>query len=381
MRSLILTDADTAAREGVMLSRLEVGLLAQSIRILYAEPSDEQLHIDAESLITGLHYVSGGSILTLKARARQLVREVDETIGFDDPTTSRLDVVHALGSGAWNMALHTAAASGSHLAIEVLSAADLDRVRPFENRATRALPDDARLAWFAPGSNMCDALRRTARKYPVFQTFWGAHASETLRSSARGDRVPSIAILTGGQQSARLVPLLEALKQYQPSESNPPPLVFLDEHAVSRHRSVGKHVRRLGLNDRLSIVPSLEHGRSLTLCCDLLILPDADGQHRSIILDAMAHGVLVLAASDPLLADLLRHNETALLIERPDAASWLDLLKTAFDEAQELDALRDRARDLVKGDRTASAQVDAIVAAYDQLCGQEAIPFASATTR
>lgn len=380
MRALILTDADTAAREGVMLSRLEVGLLAQSVRILYAEPSDEQLHIDAESLITGLNYVSGGSILTLKARARQLVREVDETIGFDDPTTSRLDLVHAIGSGAWNMALHTAAASGAHLAIEVLSAKDLDRVRPFENRALRALSEDNRMAWLSPGTSMSEALRTTARKVPVLNTFWGAHTSEAPRQATHADRLPSVAILTGGHQADRLSALLDAIKQYAPPAAGQRPLVFLDEHAVSRNRVAAKHARKLGLNDRLSIVPSLEHSRSLTLCCDLLILPDADGQHRSIILDAMAHGVLVLAASDPLLADLLRHNTTALLTERHDAESWLKLLNTAFSGAGELDAIRTRAKDFVRGERTASAQVDSIASAYDQLCGQEAIPFAGSAT-
>lgn len=379
MRALIITDADTAAREGVMLSRLEIGLISQSVRILYAEPSDDQLHLDAESLITGLTYISGGSILTLKARARQLVRQIDEAIGFDDPTTSRLDVVHAIGSGAWNMALHTAAASGAHLAIEVTCAKDLARVPSFENRAARALADEARLAWIAPGASVSETLRTTSRKAMVLNAFWGAHASESRRTTAQETRTPAIAVLTGGHQTARLVPLLDAIKQYQPAESDRLPMVFLDEHAISRTHNAAKHIRRLGLNDRLSIVPSLEHSRSLTLCCDLLILPDADGQHRSIILDAMAHGVLVLAGKDPLLADLLRHSQTALLTDSIESQEWLTLLQTAFSDDPQLDVIRARARDLVRGERTASAQVDAIAAIYDRLCGEPSIPFAAST--
>ena len=175
MRALILTDADIAAREASMLSRLEIGLLGQNVRILYAEPSDDRLHIDAESLITGLTYTSGGSILTLKARARRLVRDIDEHIGFDDPSSSRLDVVHAIGVNAWSMALQTASSAGSNLVVEVLSQSELDRVRSFEASAARALGDEARFAWLAPGQAMHDALREQARKSPELLTPWGAH--------------------------------------------------------------------------------------------------------------------------------------------------------------------------------------------------------------
>lgn len=380
MRALILTDADIAAREGAMLSRLEVGLLSQSVRVLYAEPSDDQLHIDAESLIAGLTYVSGGSSFTLKARARQLVRGIDEAIGFDDPTTSRLDVVHVFGSGAWRMGLHTADFTGAHLAIEVLSEHDLDRVRSFENRAVRVLSDTSRLAWFSPGAAMSESLRSIARKAPVLDAYWGAHTQTADRLRAKENIRPSIGILTSGNRSASVIQLLDAINRYKPDSSERVPLVFLDEHAVSRNRSTSRHARSLGISDRLSLVPSLEHSRSLTLNCDLLILPDADGQHRSIVLDAMANGVLVLAAADPLLSDLLQDKQTALISKSPTSDAWHQLLTTALSGAAELDTIRTQARDFVRNERVAATQVDALATAYDTLCGEASIPFESNAT-
>jgi len=379
MRALILTDADIAAREGTMLSRLEVGLLSQSVRILYAKPSEDQLHIDAESLIAGLTYISNGSPLTLKARARQLVRSIDEAIGFDDPTTSRLDVVHVFGSGAWRMGLYTADFTGAHLAVEVLSDHDLDRVRSFENRAARVLSGNARLAWFSPGAAISESLRSTARKAPVLDAFWGAHTQPTIHTHTKDQHLPSIAILTGGRRSARVIQLLDAINRYKPDSPDRVPLVFLDEHAVSRNRSTSRHARSLGINDRLSLVPSLEHSRSLTLNCDLLVLPDADGQHRSIVLDAMSSGVLVLSAEDPLLADLLQNNRTALIAKNPSPEAWHELLATALSGAPELENIRSQAREFVRSERIAAAQVDALATAYDTLCGEASIPFEPAS--
>jgi glycosyltransferase involved in cell wall biosynthesis len=376
MRALILTDADIAAREASMLSRLEIGLLGQNVRILYAEPSDDRLHIDAESLITGLTYTSGGSILTLKARARRLVRDIDEHIGFDDPSSSRLDVVHAIGVNAWSMALQTASSAGSNLVVEVLSQSELDRVRSFEASAARALGDEARFAWLAPGQAMHDALREQARKSPVLLTPWGAHVSEAMKRPRPSEQLPAVAIITAGRSSKRLNRLLDTLKALPPAEGSNPPLIFLDEHAVSQTHTVARHAREIGIEDRLSIVPSLEHSRALTTRCDLLVLPDGDGQNRSIILDAMASGVLVASAADPLLSDVLIDGTTALIAHETGADSWKAILQRALNaEGDGIAEILANARALIKEDRTASTHVDALVAAYDAGCGAEPIPF------
>ncbi|XOV74462.1 MAG: glycosyltransferase [Phycisphaerales bacterium] len=376
MRALILTDADVAAREASMLSRLEVGLLDQNIRVLYAEPSDDRLHVDAESLITGLTYTSGGSFLTRKARARRLVRDIDEHIGFDDPSSSRLDVVHAIGEGAWAMALQTAASAGSNLVVEVLSRHELERVRSFESTAGRALGDGSRFAWLAPGQAMHDALRDRARRAPILLVPWGAHASSGTKPSRPPEQLAAVAIITAGRSSKRLEHLLDALKSLLPAEGAAPPLIFLDEHAVSRTHTASRYAREIGIEDRLSIVPSLEHSRSLTARCDLLVLPDGDGQHRSIILDAMAGGVLVASESDSLLADVLVDGSTALLTPEASVDAWTRVLSAVLEPGNErAKAIRSQARALIKEDRSAATHVNSLVAAYDAICDAEPIPF------
>ena len=376
MRALILTDADTAAREAAMLSRLEVGLLDQNVRVLYAEPSDDRLHIDAESLVTGLTYTSGGSLLTLKARARRLVRDIDEHIGFEDASSSRLDVVHAVGEGAWSMALQTASSAGSNLVIEVLSQHELDRARSFEATAIRTLGDDARVAWLAPGKAMYEALREQSRKVPVLLTPWGAHASGPTEHTRPEGQLAAVAVITAGRSGKRLHRLLDALKALPPAEGTAPPLIFLDEHAVSHTHSVPRYAREIGIEDRLSIVPSLEHSRALTAHCDLLVLPDGDGQYRSITLDAMASCVLVASAADPLLANTLIADDTAMITTDGSSASWEQTLAVALDpSADQPKRIRASAQEFIRNERTAAAHVDALVAAYDAICDAEPIPF------
>lgn len=377
MRALILTDADTAAREGQLLSRMEVGLIGHGIRILYAEPSDDQLHVDAESLITGLEYTSGGSLLTLKARARKLIRDVDEAIGFDDPTSSRLDLVHVIGSGAWGIGLHAAVSAGSHLAVEVLNTREVDRMRAYENRVSRSFGGESRFAWLAPGQGIHQAMRSHTKGAPIHETYWGTHTTAHPHPAANDEMLPSIAIVTGGHHPENLLRFLDAIKQYQPPEGAHRPMCFLDEHAVSRSHQASRHVRELGIDDRLSIVPSLEHSRALTMNCDVLVLPDADGQQRTLTLDAMANGVLVLATRDPLLEDLLIDGKTALLVEQPSPRAWADLLTRALDRRNlECHSIRAQAKEHVREHRVASSHIDALAAAYDRICGEQAIPFA-----
>jgi glycosyltransferase involved in cell wall biosynthesis len=377
MRALILTDADIAAREGQLLSRLEIGLIGHGIRILYAEPADERVHIDAESLIAGLEYNAGGSILTLKARARRLVRDIDEAIGFDDPTTSRLDIVHVIGRGAWRIGLEVAIAADSHLAIEVLSQDELEHVRSFENRAIRAFGVEGRFAWLSPGPGMHAAVQNHAKQSPVFATSWGTHVGEHARRTPAPEVLPSIVIVTSGGSQQRLLSLVDAIKRYKPPTDAEPPIAFLDEHAVSRSHQIARHVREIGIENRLSIVPSLEHSRALAMNCDVLVLPDGDGQHRTITLDAMANGVLVVAAQDPLLSDLLRPDETALIVDQPTPDRWSAALDRALDRgAPQIDAIRENAREAVRQHRLAASHIDAVAAAYDRICGEKAIPFA-----
>ncbi|MFU8829434.1 MAG: glycosyltransferase, partial [Phycisphaerales bacterium] len=298
--------------------------------------------------------------------------------------SSRLDVVHVVGSRAWKIGLHTAASAGSHLAIDLLDAADLDRIRPFENRAARHLGSDSRLIWLAPGQKIFEAATSRARSTRVFPAFWGTHTPEHPRPAPAPDAPLSFAIITTGTQTRNLIHLLDALKKFEHASSDPDvpkPLYFLDEHALTRNHHAAEHAREIGINDQLSIVPSLEHNRRLAMQCDAILLPDGNGQQRSIILDAMANAVSVIAAPDPLLSGLIIDGKSGFITQNNSADAWLSTLRRAFDPSQStLTDITSAAREFTRTERSASTHIAAIAEAYEHLCGSKPIPFEANST-
>lgn len=96
--------------------------------------------------------------------------------------------------------------------------------------------------------------------------------------------------------------------------------MLIDADAAG-HASVGPVIARLGLTDRVSQVPNIDADRLPALQADALIVPEAVGEHRSIMLDAMASGVLVLAHEDPLVG-MLRDGQTSLCVRHDSTNAW-----------------------------------------------------------
>src|SRR5262249_2854729 len=71
----------------------------------------------------------------------------------------------------------------------------------------------------------------------------------------------------------------------------------------------------------ITLAPDMEALRRLTLSGDVLVLPEAQGEHRSLVLEAMARGMAVVAAAAPLVTHLA-DRRTARLGARADAALW-----------------------------------------------------------
>lgn len=73
---------------------------------------------------------------------------------------------------------------------------------------------------------------------------------------------------------------------------------------------------------------------------DLLLLCKALGEQRTVVLDAMAHSMVVLSAEDRF-SDCLRDGLTARLIKSPGAREWGSAVARAIND---ITASRDSAR-------------------------------------
>src|SRR5690606_24739868 len=130
---------------------------------------------------------------------------------------------------------------------------------------------------------------------------------------------------------------------------------------------------KLDLLRNVSMIPRRLGHRDLLLRADLLVQPQPLAQSRSITLQAMAHGLVVLAHEDPWL-DYLIEDETAWLLREPDAAAWTGALNRALQDHAAAEALGQRARQWVRANRTVSHQIERVLNLYRGITGQT-LPF------
>lgn len=363
MRVLILADESFAARERSMLLRLEVGLADEGVRVIHAVPKSAAHWYHAELFSQAVTYENHGLIVSRSWRAAQLAAAV-EALG--DSEGRPADLVHVFGPEAWAIGADTARQLGAALAIEVYSGEQAEaalRLRP--------PTDGVAPIFFVPDQALERKLRAEDPGTPVRLTPWGVHTPTLTRRPLATGKAPSVLIAGSGAEQASIVSVLEGIAAVAPRV--PDLMVFLEADG-SRAASIWGMVRKLSLSDRVTLIPDLEARRELALRGDILILPEARGEHRSLTLDAMAATMVVIAAADPLVSVLVDHR-TARLVNRPSPEHWSATLSWVFDEPLAAEALASAAREHVRTACRASAHVAAVVDAYEWMTSAESIPF------
>ena len=107
---------------------------------------------------------------------------------------------------------------------------------------------------------------------------------------------------------------------------------------------------------------------------DFLVQPEARGDQRTIVLDAMAARMLVIAGADPMVS-ILADGKTARLISKPDGNEWYTAIAGLLKDVKEAQRLADSAHDCVRDQRRASEQIRLILQAYATLAPSQTFPF------
>jgi glycosyltransferase involved in cell wall biosynthesis len=184
----------------------------------------------------------------------------------------------------------------------------------------------------------------------------------------------SAMLIASGRDAGAIGAALEGLARVLPEA--PELMVFAESDAIERAR-LWPLVKRLGITDRFTLSPDLEARRELALRADLLLLPEALGDHRTLTLDAMAAGMVVVAGADPMVT-ALRDGETARLVDAPRPERWAEALAWSLRNRADARALGLSAREHVRTCCRASGQVASVVDAYEWMLRGEAIPFDAA---
>ncbi|MFG0283694.1 MAG: glycosyltransferase, partial [Phycisphaerales bacterium JB039] len=149
-------------------------------------------------------------------------------------------------------------------------------------------------------------------------------------------------------------------------------MIFMDAEA-GRRAGAAQLAREQGFASRFSLAPNLEGRRDPVLLGDVLLLPEALGEHRSIALDAMAAGMAVVALADPYVGALI-DGRTAAVVQEPAADGWAEALSPLLASPEAAQALGERARQFIADERRASVHVASLLDGYEWLTSSPAIP-------
>jgi len=377
MQVLMLADRSFARREHAMLRRLEVGLLDEGVRVVLAVP-ETVARLETDTLSASVTYVDRGPWYAARARTRRLIRQIED---LDPPLPDTegggpLDVVHAWGDECWNIAVDVAQSTGAGLAADLWSAGSIRRMGAAERRAGAGAPEAMRGVWLAPNVAIQHSAEESHHVWPIRLARWGVHPAEhpTQRYESRREeeRPLALSVVSSGRDAGALTPLFGALAEML--EKGADLFVFLDSAAVEQHHNVWRHAEHARLLDRLSIIPDMESRRELLLQTDILVVPEAVGEVRSIVLDAMAAGIAVVARADPHV-EVTAEPGIALLVERAHKDDWLEQLTRVVEDPRALTTIGETAREQVGKKRPAHLQVEATLGAYRELVEQRPIAF------
>lgn len=353
MRVLILADGLFATRERGLLSRLEVGLADEGVRVAQATPED--VPASAAGLAESITYPAGLWTLGTAWRARQIKGKVS--------SGGKVDVVHVFGGSAWKLGAMVAAVLESELVLEVWRS----------GLAARAAMGEWQEAIFmAPDPSIERQLLQEAAGLSVRLAPWGVLTPEAPSRILEEGRAPSVMMVGSGRDARATHAALEGIAQA--AQSTPDLLVFVDAREA-RLAGLWEVARNLGLLERLSLIEDLEGRRDLLLRGDILVQPEALGEQRTTLLEAMGVGMAVVAASDASVSTLI-DQRTAIVVNGRDRGAWGQAITGLLSDRDRARRLGLSAREYVREERQASAYVRAVLGVYQWATSADAIRFA-----
>ncbi len=350
-----------------MLRRLEVGLVDEGVMVIRAAPDCCSVEPTA-GLAGEISYADDPWRLLTLSPSRMLARRLVamETLG-PSRDEGPIDMIHVFGSRAWTIGLELAEALGACIAIEVWSGEALARVDATERRwSARLERAGAAGLWMCPDAAMGAALARVPRRWEHRISAWGVHVPAEERPGAQ-DGCIGISVLASGADAAALPPMLAGLARAGSGRQDV--MTFLDAAALRRRPELWKRIVALDLSSRLSVISETEARRQLVLRADALACPDRIGEHRSLMLEAMAAGMTLLCRPDPLV-DATQRRGAALIVDRHDEDGWEQAFRGVIDAADHGRAIGMAARGYIQSSRLAHGQVKAALDAYSAMVSE-----------
>lgn len=283
-------------------------------------------------------------------------------------TELEVDMIHAVDGRLWRAARKLAETLDLPVIYQANSYMDLRLVEQVLRNTTAP-----KLAFTATTQPIASAIRQIAGDdVDVYLIPPGVHGAGD-RPRTRDPNQSLCAIISGNDKlDGHYMALLNGLVAFvHESPTGGQSLFFFDSQSENQHQ-IWRAANRAGLGPNLSMVPRRLGHREMLLKADLLIHPQPQGKSRTLTLQAMGHGLPVLAAADPWL-DYLIDGQTAWLIE-PTPEAYRDKLMDIVANPHKGRALGESAQQWIKEGRLASDMIDRTLSVYRAVSG-EAIEF------
>lgn len=364
MRVVLLADRRFASRERSMLERLQVGLADEGVRVALALPRGFE-EIDREDLLhQTVHFEETGLPLSLSWRAGAVAEKLR---GSEKSGQEPARLVHVFGGSLWRFGLALAEQLEGALILEVWRAGLVDLADRTLHRAAGKVEATA----LCPDRALMSRLAGDRDPGRVRHAPWGVYTGGEAREVLRPDAAWSLMIAGGGLDRSAFTACFEAVAEVV--RDRPDMLVFVDALAA-RRAALWKLADALGVRDKVSLVDEMDANRELVLRGDVLVLPEARGEQRTLVLEAMSVGMPVVAARDATNSSL-QDERTALLVAPGDREGWARRLERLLEDPGAVAGLTASAREYISAEHRPSRHVGAVLEAYEAALGKPPIPF------
>lgn len=359
MHVLLLADGQFAEHERALLERISAGLLGEGVRTTLALPKNAGTIF---SLVSDpIRYSNRGLIFTQRIRAQQIAAKI---AGQGNDPSRMVSVVHVLGGAAWTMGQELAEIFQAALALEIWRGGLVDRA------ATLKPPQHIPVAFIAPDRPIERSLIEAGITTQVRVAPWGAYAPPRPTPILKPGRSASIVFCSSGRDSEQCREAFDGVCRVIAEREDS--MLFVAESAA-RRAGLWAIAERAKVLDRVSLMDRLEDRRDLVLRCDMIVYPDARHEQRTLLLDAMAHGLAIVATADPLVS-VIQDEITVAVPHAATPVAWADAIRARLSDRAASVALGLSAREHVRQHRRASAHIAALIDAYTDLSRTDTLP-------
>lgn len=316
---ILVADAQVIDRFSGAVRYLQIGLLDESFDTILVVPD----HPRVQSIVAGpvaVERYGMSSRFLARWDRRRLVGAVRRRVAGlkrDAPI-----VVHALSGGAARIAGQLAAELEGQLVITISSVDEL-----FDPQ----LPSEARQAArvIVPADALRDQMQQvSAFDCPVETVRLGVTATPSPSAFRSSDSTRSLTYVGPLDPASGCDTLIRAAREVL--RSHPHLLVFLIGKGPSETQ-LRLLSRQLEVSDRVIMTGRLENWRQAVDAADLFCLPTGRGGVREEPLQAMADGLIVIAAEDAPYDEMM-HDQTALLFPEDDHVALADRIVSVLDD-------------------------------------------------